>query len=1113
MQKMKCHNETEKGITVSLFLVFLILFFTFLALPVQADDVDDPAEPTEPECQGPVCENVVVYTGGNADSVSVELDVSAYCDQAVHIIDSGMYEENKNTVDMEWYALGNCSALINASNYTMTINHIEFSGEEQTRVFTYYAVCQDNKIAPFQVTVYRVDNAPIVNAVTLSGNAIINSYGMYLTGDNTCRIHVSAADGYSGIMKYGFQVNGGEVQYRSAGGFLYRYYINGSAYYIGHRNPEVTFDITLESNADNQITVYAYNGLGIQSSSVSVNQVIRVDCLPPEITIQPEGNYLIQDGIVYTKGDANLNVIAEEEELIGSGIQNMFISVNDVMIFNQDVTRTSMSENVAEEDIVSVLGQEIPVWKYETQIGISDVSPSDVYRIAVSSNDIVGNTALQTMEVRIDDTAPEINNIMVTGSLLDGDSQTIQAVINPGGNRYGFLANGVVELRVTAEDNDGGVGLSKIYYRLADENGSSVERDSVPDAEGGVTITIPANFKGSIYLDAEDQLGNRMSAPVTIEKLVIENEQMFQQEKHIHYTFPETSYHDSAGLNLYSGITEIPLVITDTYAGIRNVRWEISDESGFKKNGEIITDIDGNISGEGISTGNWTKAGTDGNLVTQLKGNLLVEDNHNHICVKIQMTNGIGYTTEEIFYLSIDQTAPVAELYQVGDLPDTEYTSYYRTDCMLEIKITERNFDPELAEIILYKNGEPQLVSGEEWEFTDNVNQDAREYRCRLPVSGDGDYVVRVSCTDQAGNRSETEETPIFTIDLTAPVINISYEDTVQAANGIYYSAARKAVITVQEHNFDPERIIIAGQIQETGEEIVFPVQSEWVTQGDTHTTYLEFTADGSYSFQVSGFDMAGNEAGTAEETGFILDCTMPEIRILGVSNLSSNAGSCMPEIQITDRNFEVDGYEVRISGYLHEESTPMGSVRLIDGGIAYLLDDFAYMKTEDDVYHLVVTATDRAGNLSSREIRFTVNRFGSVFSVSDELGSILGSYINDDIPVVVTESNPDFLQNGFPVLVLSRNGTPRTLVAGEDYEIGFSGDENSMKVYQYILSDSCFTGDGRYTLSVTSIDAAGNRNDNQSQGQLLEISFGIDRTLPVVTALNGRLFSNHYLL
>ena len=1105
MPKIKYHKEIEMKIAGSLFLVLLILNFLCPVLSVQADDI---VEPAEPECQGPVCGNVMVYTSGDADIVSVTLDVSASCNQVVHIIDSTMYERNKDTVNMAWYSLGNCPALTNINNYTLTISNIEFMEEEQSRVFTYYAVCQDDKITPFQVTVCRTDSAPVISAVTLSGNTIINRYGMYLTGDTACRLKVTATDSYSGIMRYGFQVNGGEIQYRSVGGWIYRYYINGREYYIGQRNPEVTCNITLESNSENRITVYAYNGLGIPSSSISVNQVIRVDCIAPEITIQPGGNYLIQDEIVYTRGDANLNVIAEEGILTGSGVRNLIISVNDVEIFNQDVTRVSVSGNEAEESALSVSGQEIPVWRYETQIEIADLSPSDIHRITVSGDDIVGNTASQTMEVRIDNAAPEISNIMVTGSLLGESSQTTQAAINPGGNRYGFLANGNMELRVTAKDNDGGVGLGKIYYRLTDGNGSSVEQGVEPDAEGSITISIPANFKGSIYLDAEDRLGNRMSSPVTIEKLVIENEQMFRQEEHIRYTLPETPYHDASGLNLYSGITEVPVVVTDTFAGIRNIKWEISDESGYRKNGEITIDDGGNV-----SSGNWTKAGTDSNLVTQLKGNLAVEDNHNHICVKIQMTNRIGYTTEEVFYLSIDQTVPVVELSQAGELPDEEYNSYYKTDCLLEIRIIERNFDPGLAEIFVYQNGTPRQVSGGEWEFTDNVNQDAREYRYRLPVTGDGDYVVRVACTDMAGNLSETKETEPFTIDLTVPVIEISYEDTVQAANGIYYSAARRAVITVQEHNFNPERIIIDGKAQGDGTELAFPVRSDWITQGDTHTTYLEFTADGSYSFQVSGCDMAGNQAAIAEETGFILDCTVPEIRIFGVSNLSSNAGSCMPEIHITDRNFEQGGYEVRISGCLHEEKIPAGSVSQIDSGIVYLLDDFAYEKSEDDVYHLVVTATDRAGNQSSEEIRFSVNRFGSAFTVNDELGSILGSYINYDIPVVVTETNPDLLQNGFPVLVLSRNGTPRTLVAGEDYEIGLTGDEDSMKVYEYTLLDSCFAGDGKYTLAITSMDAAGNRNDNQSPEQLLEISFGIDRTLPVVTALNlenGQIYNAH---
>lgn len=1110
MQKIKYHLKSRRKVGEGIFWVLLIILLACPGLSVRADDVDSSDNLPETECHGPICENIEVYTGSRADSVSVSLNVSASCNQAVHIIDSSMYETNKDTVDMEWYTLGNCS---NISNNILTINNIEFAEEQQSLIFTYYAVCSDHKIVPFYVTVCRADYAPAMSAVTLSGNTIINRYGMYLTGDTTCRLRVSATDGYSGIVRYGFQVNGGELQYRTAVGWRYPYYIDGNIFYIGNRNHEFVCDITLESNTDNRITVYAYNGLGISSPSISLNQIIRVDTIAPELTIQPEGNYLIQDGIVYTRGDANLRVLAVEDESSGSGVQNMLLSANGEILLNKDVTDVSVSDNEAEITGGTVSGQELPVWNYETRIAIAELPSGNVYQMVVSGNDIVGNTASQTMEVRIDDTAPEISNIMLTGSLLGENSRTTQATINPGDNRYVFFAAGTMELQVTAKDNDGGVGLGKIYYRLTDENGSSTEGEASPNGEGSITISIPANFKGSIYLNAEDRLGNRMSSPITIEKCIVENEQKFQQEEHIRYSLPETPYCDASGRNLYSGVTEVPVVITDSYAGIREIQWEITDNSGYRRTGGIHIDGNGNLSGDGLSGGNWRKVGTDSNLVTQLKGNLVIEDNHNDICVRIQIINRIGYTISEVFYLSIDQTAPVVELSQVGELADAEYSSFYKTDCVVEIKVTERNFNPELVEIIVYKNGVTQLLSAGEWEFTNHENQDAGVYRYRLPVSGDGDYIVTVSCRDQAGNPSEMVETEPFTIDRTIPVITISYEDTVQAVNGIYYSAPRRAVITVQEHNFAPERIQITGHVQDTENGVAFPVQSEWSTRGDTHTTYLEFNADGKYTFRISGCDMAGNQALEAEESGFILDCTIPEIRILEVTNLSSNAGICMPEIQITDRNLEVDGYEVRISGCLHGERIPNGSVSPIDEGILYLLDDFPYMKDEDDVYHLVITATDRAGNQNSGDIWFSVNRFGSEYTVSDELSGVLGSYINYDIPIIVTETNPDYLQVGYPVLVLSRNGTPRTLVAGIDYEMELIGDNNSIKVYQYIVLNQCFAGDGKYTLSITSMDAAGNRNDNQRPAQLLEINFGIDRTLPIVTSLNldsGQIYNTH---
>jgi len=75
--------------------------------------------------------------------------------------------------------------------------------------------------------------------------------------------------------------------------------------------------------------------------------------------------------------------------------------------------------------------------------------------------------------------------------------------------------------------------------------------------------------------------------------------------------------------------------------------------------------------------------------------------------------------------------------------------------------------------------------------------------------------------------------------------------------------------------------------------------------------------------------------------------------------------------------------------------------------------------------------------------------------------------------------------------------------VEGRDYKIVQTGGNGQWSQYQYIVSKSLFTGDGKYTLSLYSEDSAGNVNENINESKKAEISFGVDKTDPVVVPID----------
>jgi hypothetical protein len=235
----------------------------------------------------------------------------------------------------------------------------------------------------------------------------------------------------------------------------------------------------------------------------------------------------------------------------------------------------------------------------------------------------------------------------------------------------------------------------------------------------------------------------------------------------------------------------------------------------------------------------------------------------------------------------------------------------------------------------------------------------------------------------------------------------------------------------------------------------------------------------------------------------FIVDQTVPKLAITSIADKSANNGDVAPVISYSDTNFNKSAVSIRLKGSNKGNVALAGSFADAANGQVYTFKNFEKVKENDDLYTLTATLTDFAGNVSTQTIMFSVNRFGSVYTFDESLKAIEGKYVKKEQDVILTETNVDSLKKESIKVKMTKNGTPHDLVAGTDYTVTETGGEGTWSQYKYVVKKDLFAADGKYTVAIYSEDAAGNINENIDEVKKAEVSFGIDKTAPVIVPID----------
>lgn len=904
----------------------------------------------------------------------------------------------------------------------------------------------------------------------------------------------------------------------------------------------------------------------------TVKPTAKITCATPA---QNKNAYTATAGDWYAD-DTDFNISINDAN---SGIRSVSVTVNKDTDNGTDILSDSDSLAINEKFYKGDKITNDLTFRVNTNLATrADDGSYKIDVVATDNAGNVSETFTKTIYKDVD--APSVTNFEFEAKGYDKDSavsSTNTAAVQE--KPYGFYFLEDTKVTVTAEDIAPSAGIKSITYYTVDINGTTSEVKSPNvDSNNKISFTIKANFKGQIYAKATDNVGNVTADYVNPNGVVVENEDQHNKTSHITYTLQDSKdaagndVVDANGNKLYGADTTVDVEIADTYSGIRQIDWEIVAPFDDKKQaGTVTVDNDGKVTSvakEGYSAdclGEWNATNED-NLVTVLKNTIAITNNSNDIEIHFTLTDRAGNVTKDVVQkLSVDKSAPLIAI-QMNENDDDTYTGFFRGERKATVYVYERNFDSSDFTFDVKRTDDNANVSNvsptSKFEKVGVQVIDGVEcyvYKMNTTFTDDGDYEFAVSAQDTAAhiggtvaeshkvkdsvvkyssdktedyvaqNDTDRNIDTAFTIDNTKPVVSVSYDNN-DVRNDKYFNNHRIATITVKEHNFvtDNNRITYTRTSTKDGSNIEEPKVSSWSRSGNTYTATINYNADGDYTFGIDVVDKAGNETKDADVTysgeatkDFVVDTTIDKPVITGVENGNSYKDSVLPKINFTDINFK--DYKIVLTRTRKDEINKDVTADFINlstnnkgGSFAANEETFKKVQENDGIYTLSIQITDKAENSSSEEVTFTVNRFGSVYT----LGSYLLNSLNDkyvqsvDNDIVITEYNPDRLVKGKLDVVVTRDGSP---VDYEDGELKISPVVNELaKIgssgwyqYEYTISKSVFVDengqakDGIYKVYVGSEDTVGNKSENISYDES-EVMFRLDHTAPTIKSVSG---------
>ncbi|MBR6717275.1 MAG: hypothetical protein IKI77_02905 [Oscillospiraceae bacterium] len=810
----------------------------------------------------------------------------------------------------------------------------------------------------------------------------------------------------------------------------------------------------------------------------------------PDPTVEGPNRCNGSDDKVWYSGDVKVTYSVTDEQ---SGLAD----VNFERIHQNGNHTDRIQKPYSDLDKKTTTGE----YTLETQEGVDGQAD---FRIRVRDN--AGNLSENTLTVYKDIQKPYVAGFQFVDTRSFASEHPDQIVARIG-DRYGHFSAKTTTVRVIVRDDrgassgiksvtcalylpDGTLYHEPVTVTLTDQN--QIEQDG----SRIVSFELPEGFKGDIAAWAVDNVNNNSDTFYT-DGFAAENDTRHQATSHLAITLPQTDKRDVSGLPLYNQNVTAKLTAEDSFSGIQFIEWSTSDFEDWQR---VDINQNGDVIGEG-----WTVTQKDRNLAVKAEADLTVIKDANADFIRLRITDNSGNTSEDSVSFSIDKQAPHIT---VGGLNPSQQTAYYNHDITANVAIAERNF------------AAPTVNGGNDGGYAADPNSpentDQYIHAKQYVYNTDGTYSLTVDDVDLAGNATDSAyRSGDFVIDKTAPQAALTFRrqsgGAVDPKKNPYISEAVSATFTVTELNFDPARAVVSIN----GQNYV-PDAKDWKTeQNNVHILTIpaeKFTDNQRYTVAASATDLAGNSSGTMTAE-FVVDTVDPEIEISGFT--AANKDRVAPVVKSSDENysewelrltrngeectlktddgagtftFAVPGTGKTISG--HWETLDSGKTR------RFTFDDFPHEEAFDGAYKLTLTVTDQSGRKTSETGEFTVNRFGSVFTVTD-YEEINRKHLPQAQDIEIVERNVDLHADDSEIIVVVDKGSATVQLKDDDYTVSEPVllDDKSGYEYTYIIKAENFSQDLDYKITISTTDAAGNANVSTNRGA--ELDFTVDTHVP----------------
>lgn len=780
---------------------------------------------------------------------------------------------------------------------TYTIN-IPFEKDANYKYkITYSDLAENEQVEPI-VEGFTVDRAkPSELCVSYSKSVLdtfleATTFGFY---QSPVEVTISAEDETSGVdyftYSYGVQVGASSINVGKGDTDI----IENIDYTDDGKVATAKFNIPAQFRGSVSFT--ATDKAGNTSEVFNDNKVVVVDDVAPGVTVSYSPSSEEASNGYYYNSDRTATITINEANFFNEAFEKVENIAEDPSVMIDEhlvisVTRTDdnnveKTQVIKSADLTTVFEETSEdVW---TATLLFDQDGS--YTWTIEYKDFSGNSAgTFTDSFVIDKTSPVISVSYDNNDALNGNCYKANRNATVTVEERNFTADNIVINSITAVDvQEKAVDYGKDYQKLLRE-GEWTHKGNTHSIE--IPFDVDARYQYNItYTD----LANNSDTGAIKDEYVIDKEA--PDNLTVSYS---TSVLDTILENATFGFYKAPATVTieadDSISGVDYFTYSYKVADGE-------SDINQGKDNIKISPKKYTEANKHASAEFSIDAQFRGE-------VTFTATDRSG-NTSEVFgdgkNIVVDNVAPGVTV--TYDNNSATYETYYNKSRTAIIKIKEANFFDESLEKVEDISKNPSALINEHLKIMVNAEDndgntvtkqikskdlktqfkksttEKDTWEATLLFDKDADYSWSVEYKDFSGNVAGTF-TDAFTVDNIDPVIDVTHHNN-NAKNSKYFKADRPVTITISEHNFKAEDVVVSVKTtQATGK--VADYQSyltnpdNWTKKGNTYTANIVFDTEAFYTFDISYADMAGRKnqpvkyGESVAPKDFVVDKTAP---------------------------------------------------------------------------------------------------------------------------------------------------------------------------------------------------------------------------------------------